>query len=298
MAEEKAISAVVISYNGIDFIADCLQTLKDDLQDFTHEIIVVDNGSNDGTREFLEENHGDIRLIRNSHNAGFARAVNQGVKASRYPFLWVLNQDIKIQKGCLASLLQCHSRLEAPGIIGPRFVGFDGQLQHCCRRLPQYRYIWFEMTGLAYGFPRSGYFNGWKMGDFDHLSSQPVEQPMGAAMLISRKVLNRIGLMDESFPIFLNDVDLCRRILETGHVNYYCVEAVIWHFIGGSTSRRKAAMIWHSHISMFRYFRKWEKWRKSVTGKIVFFPLLYLTGAGLTLTAALRSVYHLIRSFI
>jgi len=296
VTDKKHISAVVISYRGIDFIADCLNSLKTDLAEYEHEIIVVDNHSTDGTIEYIERNHGDVRLIKNPRNLGFARAVNQGIEAARYEYLWLLNQDIRIRKGCLQTLFKCHEKFDRPGVIGPCLIGFDGKLQRSCRRLPRYRHIFFEMTGLAYLFPRSSLFNGWKMGEFDHTFSRSVEQPMGAAMLLSRNRIDEIGMLDETFGIFLNDVDFCRRLLEAGYLNYYCAEAVIEHFTGGSVSRQKPKMVWLSHLSVFRYFQKWEKRRHaSWPVKTAYRLALYLAGPALVLSAMPRSLYHLLR---
>jgi N-acetylglucosaminyl-diphospho-decaprenol L-rhamnosyltransferase len=299
LAEQARISAVVVAYNGIDFIADCLKTVKADLDEYTSEIIVIDNHSTDGTREFIRENHPDIRLIQNDSNLGFARAMNQGIEAARYEFLWLLNQDIRVRRGCMKALLDCYHRLERPGMIGPRLVGFDGRLQKFCRRFPRYHHLLFELTGLAYLFPRSGFFNGWKMGDFDHTQSCQAEQPMGAAMLVSREVIDKIGNLDESFGIFFNDVDFCYRLHQAGDINYYCYEAVVEHYGGGSVSRHKPKMVWLSHYSMFKYYLKREKTRQGAPAiKIIRRSLPYLAGVGLMLVAVPRSLYHWVRKII
>ncbi|MEZ5360277.1 MAG: glycosyltransferase family 2 protein [Candidatus Zixiibacteriota bacterium] len=298
MDNKPSISAVVIAYHGMQFIPDCLATLKEDIKDFPHEIIVVDNASTDGTVEFIQENHPDIRLITNDTNTGFAPAVNQGIKACRFDYIWLLNQDIRIRPGCLAALLQCHARLDRPGIIGPRLVGFDGQLQKFCRRLPRIHHMVYKVFGLPLLFPKSRVFNGWKMGDFDHLSSRPVLQPMGAAMLLHRSCIDDIGLMDESFVIFMNDVDYCERLIEAGYTNYYCYDAVIEHYQGGSTKRHKPKMIWLSHMGLYAYFRKVENKRPSKIIKFLRRPLLWVSGLALVLYATPRSLYHYLRKFI
>ena len=299
MAEKPRISAVIISYQGIDFIPDCLTTLKADLAGYEHEIIVIDNHSIDGSVEFIEQRHPDVCLIKNPGNLGFARAVNQGIEAAHGEFLWLLNQDIRIQPGCLEALLECCRKINRPGMIGPRLVGFDGRLQRFCRRFPRYHHLLFELTGLAYLFPRSGFFNGWKMGDFDHTHSAEIEQPMGAAMLVPRPAIDDIGMLDESFGIFFNDVDFCRRLWTAGYRNYYCADAVIEHYGGGSVSRQKPKMVWLSHYSMMKYYLKMEKTGDaSVPVRIIRFPLPYLAGLALLLAAVPRSLYYLIRKVI
>jgi len=297
MVESRRISAVVISFHGIDFIAACLKTLSENLAGYTHEIIIVNNHSTDGTVEYIETNFPKARIIKNPANYGFARAINQGIEAARYEYIWLLNQDIRIRSDCLDTLLDCMDRIDRPGIVGPKFVGFDGVLQKMSRRFPRYHNLLWELTGMAYLFPESRFFNGWKMGDFSHLESAPVEQPMGAAMLIRRECIDAVGLLDESFTIFFNDVDYCRRIIEAGYTNYYCAEAIIEHYVGGSVSRRKPKMVWISHMGMYKYFAKWERRRKSSFAvRLLRRPLLYLAGLMLILSAIPRSVYHFVRS--
>ncbi len=299
MDRNDSISAVIISYHGMDFLPDCLRTLTANLSDYPHEIIVIDNNSIDGSIEFIESEYPDIRLIKNKTNAGFARAINQGIEAAQNEFIWLLNQDLRFRDGCLDTLLECHESIDTPGMIGPRLVGFDGQLQKFCRRFPRIHTALFEIFGLAYMFPSSRLFNGWKMGDFDHLSSRRVPQPMGAAMLLHRSRIEKIGAMDESFGIFFNDVDFCERLQEAGFQNYYCYEAEVEHFQGGSVKKQRPKMIWLSHLGMFSYFKKVERKRQSSSFvKLLRLPLLYLTGLLLILSAIPRSLYHSLRKLI
>jgi GT2 family glycosyltransferase len=172
-------------------------------------------------------------------------------------------------------------------------------LQKFCRRFPAYHHLIFELCGLAYLFPGSGFFNGWKMGDFDHSHSRKVDQPMGAAMLVACERISEIGAFDESFGIFFNDVDFCRRLSLAGYSNYYCAEAVIEHYGGGSVKRQKPKMIWLGHIAMFKYFRKQEKLREaSFLIKLLRMPLPYCAGLMLLPAAIPRSIYHMIRRVI
>jgi GT2 family glycosyltransferase len=299
MKSDRSISAVVISYNGTRFLGECLETLKSDLSGYDHEIIVIENGSTDGSVELIERGFPNVILIKNRKNLGFAKAVNQGIVAARKSFLWLLNQDIRIRKGALDALLDFHSGAENPGVVGPRYVGFDGTLQWSARRFPRYRFLYAETFGLSRLFPKSPLWNGWKMGDFDHLISCEVDQPMGAAMLVERNRIDQIGMLDESFGIFFNDVDFCRRLKDAGYHNYYCAEAVIEHFVGGSVSRAKPTMIWKSHFSMFRYFAKYEQSRKgSSLTRLIRFPLPYIAAVFLIASAIPRSLYHLIKKII
>ncbi|MFH1698967.1 MAG: glycosyltransferase family 2 protein [Candidatus Zixiibacteriota bacterium] len=299
MLDNPGISAVIISYNGKDYISDCLRTLQDNIREYCHEIIIIDNNSTDGTLEIIENGFTDVCLAKNSENLGFAKAVNQGISRAQYEYIWMLNQDIRIKSGCLQTLLNYYSDHGDAGMVGPRFVGFDGILQKYCRRFPRYHHVLFELCGLSRVFPCSKLLNGWKMGDFNHLSSAVIEQPMGAAILIKRDRIDNVGMLDESFPIFLNDVDLCKRLWMDGYRNYYCYDAVIEHYGGASVSRQKPKMVWLSHLSLINYFAKYEKLDRSKWPvKMARYLLLGVVSLLIFVAAIPRSAYHLIRKII
>ncbi len=284
---EIELSAIIISFNGREFLPECLKTLKDSIRAIGHEIIVVDNGSTDGSSEWIEKTHADITLIKNSDNLGFARAVNIGIRASRGKFLYILNQDLRLRLGSTQALL---NRLKAEpglGMIGPKFVGFDGRTQRSARTLPGYRHVLYEALLLSTIFPRHREFGSWRMGWFDHEKEQYVEQPLGSAMMISRSVVEKVGLLDERFPIFFNDVDFCRRLRDSGLKALYWPSAVVEHHLGASTSRRPVAMLVESHRSMFRYLAKYAKWYE--------YPLLWLCGVLLLLGLIPRMLTALFR---
>ncbi len=285
-ATAEKISVVVVSFDGMEFIEDCLNSVVASTGESQIEIVVVDNGSKDGTVELIQNKFPSVRLIRNEINAGFAMAANQGVRAAAGEYILLLNQDTKIQSEAnrkLAGYLAGKSKI---GVIGPRLNGFDGALQKSCRSFPRYYDLFFEFTGLAYLFPQSRIFGHWKMGWFDHLSEREVDQPMGAAMMFRRELFNRLGGFDENFRIFFNDVDFCRRAKEAGHTNIYYPEAVIEHFVGGSTRTRKPQMILESHRAMFRYFRK--NCGRSIAARMA----LYFWGALLYISAHLRAGFN------
>ena len=279
------ISVIVISYNGIEFITDCLTSIVKSLQGESAEIIVVDNGSTDGTFESIKQDHHYVKLIKNQSNLGFAKAVNRGLRESKGEYIFLLNQDTRIVTRAISDLAARLAQDERIGIIGPKFVGFDGNLQKSCRTFPRYRDIFYELAGLSYLFPRSRIFSRWKMGWFDHETEKEVDQPMGAAMMFRRSLLEKVGYLDESFPIFFNDVDFCRRVKECGFVNLYFPVALVEHFVGGTIRKMKPGMIIESHHSMYRYFRKYNK-------SILSLPSLYFCGFMLFVSGYVRAGLH------
>ncbi len=264
------VSVVLIVWEGMKFLPDCLRTLMADLQSTSQEVIAIDNGSTDGSAEFIAKEFPSIILIENGSNLGFAKAVNQGIEVSKGENILLLNQDIRVRSGAVEALLKRIEGEKNIGVIGPKFVGFDGVTQRSARAFPQLRHVWFKLFFLSEIFPQSKLFGGWKMGWFDHETELEVDQPMGAALLIRREVIEKVGRFDERFPIFFNDVDFCKRVSDAEYRLLYYPGAVIEHYVGGSTRRYPFRMKWESHRSMYRYLAKQTP--------IYLWPMLWLTG--------------------
>ena len=270
------ISAILISYNGMKFLPECLTTLTDDLNALSYELIIVDDGSTDGSVEYIRTNYPNALLITNNENTGFARAVNQGIGAARGEYLYILNQDLRFRKGATESLLKRLKSDKLLGMIGPKFVRFDGTLHTSARALPSYRHIFYRLFLLDRFFPQHREFSGWRMGWFDHETEMEVGQPMGAVMLIPRPVIDKVGLMDEKFWLLFNDVDWCRRIKMAGYRLLYYPTAVVEHAIGGSTGKHPYRLRAVSHLYFYRYLRKYARPYE--------YPLLWLCGLILLVT--------------
>lgn len=287
MEERITISAVVIAWNGMKFLPDCLHTLSEDLQGLSHEIIVIDNGSEDGSPEFVAEHYPDIKLIGNESNRGFAHAVNQGLLEGQGEYYYLLNQDLRFKKGTARALLERIRQDDTIGFIGPKFIYFDGPTQKSVRQFPTYKHVMYRALLLDRLFPKHPEFAGYRMKHFDHETEAFVDQPMGAVMMIPRRVVDDIGLMDENFPILFNDVDYCRRIHEAGYRCLYYPEAVVEHYVGASTGTMPVRIRYISHTSMFRYLKKYAEPRE--------YPLLILTGAVLMVTLPIAIVVNVLR---
>ncbi len=281
-------SIVIISFNGREYIADCLKSVQESLAGELYEIIVVDNGSSDGTLEIVKSDFPAVTVIENSGNLGFAVAVNQGIERSRGEYIFILNQDTRVQSRAIVKLAERMERDSTIGSIGPKLVGFDGKPQSSCRAFPHYRHLLFEYTGLAYMFPHSRLFGSWRMGWFDHNDEREVDQPMGAALLVRRGIIEKIGPFDEQFRIFFNDVDFCRRIKETGYKNWFYPEAIIEHYGGGSIRKNRPAMILESHRAMRLYLKKYSRTFTEKGLLLIWTPLLLIGGHIRAAVAALR----------
>jgi len=286
MNKQPTLSAIIIVWNGIEFLPECLNTLVDDLKNINYEIIIIDNASTDGSLGFITDNYPQTKLVCNKTNLGFAKAVNQGIETSHGEYLYILNQDLRFQAGATSALLERIQKDNTLGMIGPAYVGFDGHyLQRSVGGFPGLRHLFYHVLYLDRFFSQSKEFGHWRMSWFDHQTEMLVDQPMGAVMMIPRIVIDRIGLFDEQFPILFNDVDYCKRMELSGFGRLYYPLAVVEHYVGGSTSRMPYKIKKISHFSMYRYLKKYSRWHQR--------PLLWLAGILLMigLGQALLNVY-------
>ncbi len=261
MSDQRlTLSAIVIVWNGLKFLPACLGTLAKDLEGIESELILVDNGSTDGSLEYMRENYPDAILVENGSNLGFAKAVNIGIEAASGEYLYVLNQDLRFRKGVASGLLERLKTDASIGMIGPGYIGFDGVPQMSVRGFPTYRHVLYRALFLDRLFPRHRELAHWRMGWFDHESEMFVDQPMGAVMLIPREVIDKVGLMDEDFPILFNDVDFCKRIALAGYKRLYYPEVTVEHFVGASTGKWPYKIKLISHSAMYRYLKKYARW--------------------------------------
>jgi hypothetical protein len=227
------------------------------VNDINGEIVVIDNNSNDNTISHLKKIESNIiSIIRNNVNLGYTIANNQGINNAKGDYLLFLNPDTIIPNGTIINLLNELKDNKNMGAIAPQLRFTDGRIQNSCRRFPRRRDILYESIGLSKIFKNSKEFNYWKMGDFDHKKTRLVDQPAGAALLFSKKIINEIGLLDEQFPMFFSDVDICKRIWDAGFTVQFTTNSYITHQGGASVYRKRIKMIVSSHFSVWKYFNK------------------------------------------
>ena len=310
------IFVIIVTYQSADHIGACLASLPQAGAGKKLTIAVIDNASTDGTPELvahsmrlLPEPRVHCSLLRHRENLGFTRALNQGLKQRPAgAAVLFLNPDTLLPPNSLAALVQKLYADDHTGVVAPqlRFLlpasrqpssgdsdigqSDSGEeaaqiIQPSCRRFPTYWDLLCEFTGLALLLPRSRCCNRWKMGDFDHRSAREVDQPQGAFLLARSEVVAQTGLWDERFPLFFSDVDWCRRVWQAGMKIRFEPEIFIWHAQGASVKQSKPRAIWSSHVSFWRYFRKWRRTAADEVLSLMAGPLLL--GAAL-----LRIAWH------
>ena len=255
-ARPPRLSICIVNWNTRDYLRECLRSIDDTARDLAPEVIVVDNASIDGSAETVGQEFPAVTLVANDENLRYAHGNNQALELARGELKLLLNPDIVVLEGALAELVAAADRHPRGGAIAPRLVNPDGSLQLSCRSFPDPDVVLYETLGLSRLFPRSRRFGKYRMGWWSYDTERTVDQPMASALLLRASALGEIGLFDEGFPIFFNDVDLCRRLWDEGWEVWFTPAASMIHHVGAGTSQVRPQMIAESHRSLLRYYQK------------------------------------------
>jgi GT2 family glycosyltransferase len=256
------LSVIIVNYRSREALLSCLAGLERETRGLAAEVVVVDNDSRDGTLEALAARapaagSAATRAIANAGNVGYARAVNQGLAATRGEFALVMNPDCELRPGAALALLahlRAHPRV---AIAGPKILNPDGTLEYSARAFPdQLTFLFNRYSLLTRLFPNNRFSRRYLMSDWDHASAREVDWLSGACLMARREAIDRVGGMDEAFFMFNEDVDWCRRMKLGGWNNVYVPEAVVVHHIGASKGRVAARVIVARHRGMIHYFHK------------------------------------------
>ena len=274
------LSIIIINYNSKLLLEQCLLSASIATKEIKNEIIVVDNNSTDGSKEYLPSKFPGIKFIFNNDNLGFARACNQGFKISSGNYVLFLNPDTILTGSCLIDCISFFETHPDAGAIGVRMINGEGTfLKESKRGLPTPSASFYKLFGLAALFPRSKTFSKYYEGHLAETENNPVEILSGAFMMTPREVFEKTNGFDEMFFMYGEDIDLSIRILEAGYKNYYLGSVSITHLKGGSTKYdRKYVNDFYDAMKLFV--------RKHFSDKPVLFRLLLNTGISVRKIAA------------
>ena len=250
------ISIVIVNHNTRELLHDCLRSIEMKGGQNALQVIVVDNGSRDGSAEMVADQFPRVTLIRNNSNEGFAKPNNQGLQRATGRYCLLLNSDTIVKPHSLKTLIAFMDSHPDAGACGPRLINPDGSLQRSCRSFPSLWRHFCDMSGLENLFPNSVFGNFETR--FAHDSSVEVDQPMGAALLVRSEVVRHVGYLDERFKIYYNEVDWCRRITRAGWKIYFVHDAEIVHYGGKTTeiTNRSFDQFDEMNMNTLLYYRK------------------------------------------
>jgi len=259
-----------LNWNNRRDLVICLHSILNLGHDIALEVIVVDNDSEDDSVAAVEKCFPQVILIVNPRNLGFAAGNNVGIQASRSRYIMLLNTDTLVHEGALERIVRFLDEHPDAGIVGPKLLNSDGSLQYSCRHFPTLGAGFFRNTFLGRLFPQNRFARDYLMTDWDHSETRVVDWVSGACMAVRREMIEEVGLLDEGFFMYCEDVDWCYRAKQAGWKTYYYPGAVVTHAIGRSTDLAPNRMIMQFHKSMYRFYRKHYRRRYP----FLFWPLI------------------------
>jgi len=252
------LSIVIVNFNPEKLLEECLNSIYPGTKGISYEICVVDNNSKDESTKMVRENFPDVRLLENGRNEGFAKANNKGIRGSRGKYVLCLNNDTVVLPGALGTLTDFMDHHPDAGACGPKVLNRDGTIQHQCKRgFPTPMSAAYYFMRLHKLFPKSKRFGHYLMTYVNCDEINEVDAVSGACIMVRRQVVDQLGLMDEDYKMYGEDVDWCYRIKKAGWKIYYVPQAKIVHYGGQTSSRiRPYRNIWEFHRSMAVFYKK------------------------------------------
>jgi N-acetylglucosaminyl-diphospho-decaprenol L-rhamnosyltransferase len=263
------LGVVIVNYRTCDLLRECLQSIYESRGDFSYQVCVVDNCSQDGSCAMVGKEFPQVRLIESEINGGYAYANNLGLRAfgfaptdderlsestPRYTLL--LNTDTLLPPSALQEMLDFMEACPEAGVAGPRLVLADGNLDLACRRsFPSPEVSFYRMVGLSKLFPRSRRFGRYNLTYLDPDEVTEVDSVMGAFMLVRAEALKQVGLLDESFFMYGEDLDWAYRIKKAGWKVYYNPQVTVLHY-KRAASRHSRRANYEFYRAMYIFYRK------------------------------------------
>lgn len=254
------LSIVILCWNDLKVITDCLTSIYATTKATEFEVIVSDNGSTDGSMDFLRTNFPQVRLIENGRNLRFAKGNNVGIQASRGEYVLILNPDTIVHEGALDKLTAFADKHPEAGGFGCKVMNADGKTyQGCIWPLPTPRSEWIGALGLeALGYLSESLSPPWYM-TWKGETERSVGYPAGCCLLVRGELLKRLGGFDEKFFYYFEETDLCHRIWDAGYSVLYTPEASITHLGGQSTHKKfpPIGFLIDRQITRYLYYYKY-----------------------------------------
>lgn len=257
MDKKPIISIVIVNYNVAYFLEQCLNAVFKALENVNGEVFVVDNDSIDGSLEIVRKKFPEVHLIANKENVGFSKANNQAMRISKGKYVLLLNPDTVVEEDTFTKCLSfMESHTEAGG-LGVRMIDGKGNfLPESKRGLPTPEVAFYKVFGISRLFPNTKRFGRYHLGYLNEFETNEIEVLSGAFMLMRKEALDKVGLLDEAFFMYGEDIDLSYRITQGGYKNYYFPETQIIHYKGESTKKSSINYVFVFYRAMIIFAQK------------------------------------------
>lgn len=251
------LSVIIVNYNVKHFLEQCLFSVFNSLKSIPAEVFVVDNNSVDGSVQLIRDKFPQVKLIANRVNTGFSVANNQAIREAHGEYILLLNPDTVVQEDTFEKCLAFMDSHADAGGLGIRMLDGKGNfLPESKRGLPTPAVAFYKIFGLSRLFPRSKRFGQYHLSYLDKNASHEVDILSGAFMLLRRTALDKVGLLDETFFMYGEDIDLSYRITQAGFKNYYFAGSSIIHYKGESTKKSSVNYVIVFYKAMAIFARK------------------------------------------
>ncbi len=245
------LSIIIVNWNTKEFLFSCVRSVFEDGQRMGWEVIVVDNGSHDGSADEIRKTFPLIHLIENEKNLGFARAVNQGLQKASGRYVLLLNPDTQVKHGAIERLMSFMDAHPNAGISGAQLLNPNGSRQNCIANFPSLATELLNKSLLRWLFPE-------RFPGKERIYSEPidVDSVIGACMMVRRDAWGQVGFLDEDYFLFLEETDWCYRMKRAGWKIYHVPDAEVYHFQGKSAEKEKKRARVEYFRSRYHFFKK------------------------------------------
>lgn len=266
------VSVVIANWNTKKLIRQCIESIFDSVRaGFEYEVIIIDNGSTDGSKEYLLSLGNRIVLISNDANRGYAKACNQGMKISKGEFILLLGSDTIMRENTIedcASFLESHPEA---GAVGCRLLNPDGTVQNSCKKFPTlanafYTYLSLDSLNREYD-----------MTNFDYNHTREVEQVATTFLMVRNGLMKKIVYFDEAYRILYNDVDLCHRIWDAGYKIFFLHTCEAVHYGSHSTKQADFRLRKIMYGDIYRYYKNYFGFKAKFLYPILVIRLLIVS---------------------
>lgn len=251
------VSIIVVNYNTKELLKQTIESVINTTKHIEYEIIVSDNDSKDGSQTMIKEKFSKVRLMENNDNLGFPNGNNVAIREAKGRYILLLNSDTKVLENCIEDCAKYMDNHKDIGALGCKLVLADGTLDHACKRgFPTPEASLFYMLKFNKLFPQSKKFAAYTMGYLNEDSINEVDSLTGAFMMIRREAVDKVGLLDEEFFMYGEDIDWCYRIKEAGYKVVYYPKVITIHYKGQSSKKKRIKTIYEFHRAMILFYNK------------------------------------------